>query len=395
MIPLPNPYIVPGGRFREVYYWDSYFTMLGLQVSKRVDIIENMINNFAYLIDTVGFIPNGNRSYYLGRSQPPFFALMINVLMEEKGEDILFKYQSALEKEYAFWMDGADQLSEANPSHRRCVLMPDGTVLNRYWDDFDTPRPEANIEDKHLAANSGRNVSEVYRHIRAAAESGWDFSSRWFRDPQKMETIQTTDIIPIDLNCLLCWHEVILAAIYGKTNKEKMHVLLKKMGQRKEAIQKYCWNEEKGFYFDYNLADAKQSEQYTLAGMFPFFLSIAEYTQAEAAAKVIEEKFLQPGGLRTTALQTGQQWDSPNGWAPLQWVTYHGLKKFPYHQHTVADKIKANWMHTNEKVFASTGKMMEKYNVCDTETKAGGGEYPNQDGFGWTNGVYLKFLSEE
>ena len=186
LLPLPNPYIVPGGRFREVYYWDSYFTMLGLQVSKRVDIIENMINNFAYLIDTVGFIPNGNRSYYLGRSQPPFFALMLNVLMEEKGEDIFFKYQSALEKEYAFWMDGADQLSEANPAHRRCVLMPDGTVMNRYWDDFDTPRPEAYIEDKHLAEKSGRNTSEVYRHIRAAAESGWDFSSRWFRDAEQI-----------------------------------------------------------------------------------------------------------------------------------------------------------------------------------------------------------------
>ncbi len=394
LIPLPNPYIVPGGRFREVYYWDSYFTMLGLQVSKRVDIIENMIHNFAYLIDTVGFIPNGNRSYYLGRSQPPFFALMLTLLMEEKGIDIFLKYQSALEKEYAFWMDGADQLSETNSTHRRCVLMPDGTVMNRYWDDFGTPRPEAFIEDKHLAKTSGRNEAEVYRHIRAAAESGWDFSSRWFRDGANMETIETTDIVPVDLNCLLCWLELILSLTYSKSDKEKERKLLKKMGQRKIALQKYCWNEEKGFYFDYHSVDAKQTDHYTLAGMFPFFLSIAEYTQAEAVAKVIEEKFLLPGGLRTTILQTGQQWDSPNGWAPLQWVTYHGLKKFPYNQDKVADKIKANWMHNNEKVFAATGKMMEKYNVTDTETKAGGGEYPNQDGFGWTNGVYLKFLSE-
>ena len=394
LIPLPHPYIVPGGRFREVYYWDSYFTMLGLQVSKRVDIIENMINNFAYLIDTVGFIPNGNRSYYLGRSQPPFFALMLTVLMEEKGEDILFKYQSALEKEYAFWMDSADKLTDATPTHRRCVLMPDGSVMNRYWDDFDTPRPEAYIEDKHLAERSGRNAAEVYRHIRAAAESGWDFSSRWFRDAANMETIETTNIIPVDLNCLLCWHELMLAVIYGKTDKEKQRVLLAKMELRKKSLQKYFHNEEKGFYFDYHFTEAKQTEQYTLAGIFPFFLSIADYTQAEAAAKVIEEKFLQPGGLLTTLNQTGQQWDSPNGWAPLQWVTYYGLKKFPYHQHNVAAKIKANWMHTNEKVFTATGKMMEKYNVTDTENKAGGGEYPNQDGFGWTNGVYLKFLSE-
>lgn len=191
LIPLPHPYIVPGGRFREVYYWDSYFTMLGLQVSKRVDLIENMVNNFAYLINTVGFIPNGNRSYYLGRSQPPFFASMVLLLMEEKGEEILGKYLSPLEKEYAFWMDGLSQLSDTQTTYRRVVRMPDGSVLNRYWDDMDTPRPEAFTEDKHLAESSGRNPQEVYRHIRAAAESGWDFSSRWFSDGETMQTIQT------------------------------------------------------------------------------------------------------------------------------------------------------------------------------------------------------------
>lgn len=167
------------------------------------------------------------------------------------------------------------------------------------------------------------------------------------------------------------------------------------MEQRKKAIQTYCWDEEKGFYFDYHFRDAKPTGRYTLAGMFPFFLSIAEYTQAEPVAKLIAEKFLQPGGLLTTLSHTGQQWDAPNGWAPLQWITYQGLKKFPYHQHKVADTIRACWMRNNEKVYAETGKMMEKYNVADTTTQAGGGEYPNQDGFGWTNGVYLKFRAEK
>ncbi|MDB5209991.1 MAG: treF, partial [Sediminibacterium sp.] len=101
---------------------------------------------------------------------------------------------------------------------------------------------------------------------------------------------------------------------------------------------------------------------------------------------------LQPGGLVTTLTTTGQQWDAPNGWAPLQWITYQGLKQLPYGHKSLAEKIRRNWMHTNEKVYAATGKMMEKYNVSNTESKAGGGEYPNQDGFGWTNGVYLKFL---
>jgi alpha,alpha-trehalase len=105
LIPLPHSYIVPGGRFREVYYWDSYFTMLGLQISKRVDIIQNMIDNFAYLLNEFGMIPNGNRTYYLGRSQPPFFALMVELLAEEKGEEVLLQYQSALEKGICF-LDG-------------------------------------------------------------------------------------------------------------------------------------------------------------------------------------------------------------------------------------------------------------------------------------------------
>jgi len=394
LIPLPYQYIVPGGRFREIYYWDSYFTMLGLQVSKRVDIIQNMVDNFAYLIDHQGFIPNGNRTYYLGRSQPPFFALMVNVLMEEKGDTISLKYQSQLEKEYQFWMDGAETLTTSHPAHRRVVLMQDGSVLNRYWDDQDSPRPEAFAEDMHIAKKSGKEPAVVYRHIRAAAESGWDFSSRWFRDGMNMETIQTTDLIPVDLNCLLLLMEFALSGIYEIQDPEKSKNILQKAFQRIKSIQKYCWNEEKGFYFDYQFKDQQQSGSYTLAALFPLFIPMADHNQSIKIAKVVEEKFLQPGGLLTTLAQTGQQWDAPNGWAPLQWIAYEGLKKIPYGHHRIAEKIRQNWMHNNEKVFAATGKMMEKYNVTDTETKAGGGEYPNQDGFGWTNGVYLKFLAE-
>jgi alpha,alpha-trehalase len=137
-----------------------------------------------------------------------------------------------------------------------------------------------------------------------------------------------------------------------------------------------------------------QTQCYSLAGLFPLFIHIADKEQSVKVAKVVEEKFLQPGGLITTLNTTGQQWDAPNGWAPLQWIAYKGLKQMPYGHRKLAEKIRNNWMQNNEKVFAETGKMMEKYNVADIQTKAGGGEYPNQDGFGWTNGVYLKFLAE-
>ena len=198
LIPLPHAYIVPGGRFREIFYWDSYFTMLGLQVSKRVDMIQNMIDNFSYLIDKFGYIPNGNRTYFLGRSQPPFFAAMINLLSEEKGENILIKYLPQLEKEYSFWMRGSEQLNSKNPSVYRVILMQDESVLNRYWDEHDTPREESFKEDVELAKDV-TDKKTLLRNIRAACESGWDFSSRWCKDEKDFSSIHTTEIIPIEI----------------------------------------------------------------------------------------------------------------------------------------------------------------------------------------------------
>lgn len=389
LIPLPHPYVIPGGRFREVYYWDSYFTMLGLQAAGRVDLIQDMVDNFAHLIDEYGFIPNGNRTYYLSRSQPPFFSLMVTLLVEEKGKEILSRYRSQLEKEYRYWMDGESTVSAATPSYRHVVLLQDGSILNRYWDDKHTPRPEAYAQDVELAAASGRDPASVYRHVRAAAESGWDFSSRWFRDGKTMETIQTANIIPVDLNCLLLFHEIALCTIYeNEEENEEMEKMLKRVMHRHRAIDKYCWDKEAGFYFDYQFKDGRVTGAYTLAALFPLFFNIANTEQAAKVASVVLEKFLQPGGLITTITQTGQQWDAPNGWAPLQWIAYKGLLK---NGHTeLAHLVRSNWMRANEKTYAATGKMMEKYNVMDPDAAAGGGEYPNQDGFGWTNGVYLK-----
>jgi alpha,alpha-trehalase len=388
LIPLPGRYIVPGGRFREVYYWDSYFTMLGLKASGRVDLIEDMVDNFAWLIDELGFIPNGNRTYYLGRSQPPFFALMVQVLASVKGEAVLLHYRPQLEKEYAFWMEGENRLDDTHTAHRRVVRMPDGTVLNRYWDDRDTPRPEAYAEDVHVAEQSGREASTVYRHIRAAAESGWDFSSRWFADGRTMETIQTTDLIPVDLNCLLYFLEKTLLQIHRLLpDRTATDIFKEKARMRKYAIQTYCWDETDGFYKDYNHVTGSKSQAWTLAAVFPLFFQIAGNEQAAQVADHLEEKFLHIGGLATTLVRSGQQWDAPNGWAPLQWMAYQGLRNYAHS--TQAEVIRWNWQDINEKIYAETGKMMEKYNVMDAGLKAGGGEYPNQDGFGWTNGVYL------
>jgi len=346
-----------------------------------------MVDNFSYLINKFGYMPNGNRTYFLGRSQPPFYASIIKLLSEEKGEDILIKYLPQLEKEYSFWMRGSDKLDDKNISFDRVVLMPDGSILNHYWDEFDTPRPESYKEDVELAKGLSNN-NELYRNLRAACESGWDFSSRWYKNENDFSSIHTTEIIPVDLNCLLFNLEQTIAEAYrlanNKTASEKFE---RAAAKREQAINKYCWIEEKGFYFDYDYVSGKQKQSLTLAATFPLFFKIATKEQAEGVAKSLQKYFLYPGGLQTTTITTPQQWDSPNGWAPLHWIAIKGLLNYGCDE--LAKDIAKKWMNINEKVYNNTGKMMEKYNVVATDLTAGGGEYLSQDGFGWTNGVYL------
>lgn len=392
LIPLPHKYVVPGGRFNEIYYWDSYFTMLGLQVSGRVDMIESMVDNFTHLINTIGFIPNGNRSYFLGRSQPPFYALMVHLLAEEKGDDVLEKYLPALEKEYAFWMTGAESL-ESGQAHRRAVKYDEGKILNRYFDNIPDPRAEMYFDDIELLERHGEGGEKLLLDIRAACESGWDFSSRWCRVPDDLATLHTTDILPVDLNCLIYFLEKLLAKANEISGDNERHLYFsKKASERKENINKLFWNEEEGFFYDYDFIKKEQKESLTLAGIFPLFFELVAEEKAKRCAQKIEECFLSDGGVLTTTFESGQQWDAPNGWAPLQWVTIKGLRN--YNADELADEIKNRWTELNKKVFRNTGKLMEKYNVENINLESGGGEYPVQDGFGWTNGVLLKLLSE-
>lgn len=393
LIPLPYPYIVPGGRFGEIYYWDSYFTMLGLKASGKNMMLENMVNNFSYLIETIGYIPNGNRTYFLGRSQPPFYSLMIKLLSDIKGEEVLITHLPHLEKEYSFWMNGADRLNENKNALHHIVRMPDGEMLNRYWDENDSARPESFREDVELSKLSKQDPRKLYRHLRAGAESGWDYSCRWFKKTDSFSSIHTTDIVPVDLNCLIFHLEQTIAEAWQlKGNIEAAKKYTSMAEKRKEAIQKYCWNNEQGFYFDYDADERKQKKSLTLAGVFPLFFNIATGRQAKRVALVIKEKFLRPGGVVSTLETTGQQWDAPNGWAPLQLITINGLENYGYTE--LAHEIAKRWIQLNTDVFKRTGKLMEKYNVVDTHLEAGGGEYPGQDGFGWTNGVLLVLIKK-
>ena len=390
LIPIPDEYIVPGGRFREIYYWDSYFTLEGLMVSGQEDMARNMVENFSYLIDSLGFIPNGNRAYYTGRSQPPFFSLMVNRIAED-DRDLYLKYHDHLLKEYQFWMLGQDLISDTDSVINRVVRMPDGSLLNRYWDNYDIPRPESYKEDYELVHHHDLPPSETYRHLRAGAESGWDYSSRWLRDHKNLHTIHTTDIIPVDLNALLYHLELKIAQGYNWDDQiELASFYLDKATKRRDAIDKYLWSEDSLFYFDYDFVAQNHTGVYSLAAAYPLFFQMASKKQAREIKEKLENSFLMDGGFVTTLNETGQQWDAPNGWAPLQWITVNGLYNYGYGD--LGNEAVNRWLQRNGEVFKETGKMMEKYNVVNTGLAAGGGEYPNQDGFGWTNGIALAFM---
>ncbi|MDP9042293.1 MAG: alpha,alpha-trehalase TreF [Bacteroidota bacterium] len=395
LLPLPNPYIVPGGRFREVYYWDSYFTMLGLKESGETKTIRDMVNNFGFLIQTYGHIPNGNRTYYLGRSQPPFFSCMVELLAGIQGDSIYQHFLPVLEMEYAFWMDGADKL-KAGDAYRRVVRMKNGDLLNRYWDDSMVPRQESWREDYLTAEKSERNKIEMYKHLRASAESGIDFSSRWFLDNRKITTIQTTDVLPVDLNSLMYHLEWTIARARQINGDDAGARLFREKAKlRSRLIDKYFWNEKMSYFTDYQFKTLSQLKNITPAGLYPFcfinekpdYMSLL----GKKVAGVLESRLLKDGGFVTTEYNTGEQWDAPNGWAPLEWMMIWGLDRCG--QKNLAALAAKRWIKLNIHVYKNTGKLMEKYNVTDVNKEAGGGEYGGQDGFGWTNGVLLKLIS--
>lgn len=413
LIKLDYPYVVAGGRFDEVYYWDGYFTGIGLVLSGGFDLFECMVKNYATFIHRYGFIPNGTRRYYNTRSQPPFFYCMVEMLAQTKGQNYVKKphleidgqqvsYIQMIEKEYRFWM------GESIYGRDRTVDMEEGEVLNRYWDHYwddelrppVQPRPESYHEDiGHYAdTQEGTDATTFFRHIRAAAESGWDFSSRWFRpDPVGWEggirrgiaTIRTTDILPVDLNALLYGIE---KKLYHWTGETRFQIAA---NRRKQTILKYFWNEELGWFFDYCLSEG-QTDVWSLAGAFPLFTEMLHPEQDRVVihhlVRNIQEKFIRPGGVVTTLLETGEQWDYPNGWAPLQWVVIKGLLN--YDERELALEIAKRFIKCVGRTYTKDGLIMEKYNVCEPEVLAGGGEYDVQPGFSWSKGVVKALMVE-
>jgi alpha,alpha-trehalase len=393
LLPLPHPYVVPGGRFSEIYYWDSYFTMIGLEQDGRHALVRDILANFAALIDRYGHIPNGNRSYYLSRSQPPFFAAMVELAARRDGAAVYRTYLPELQAEYDYWMEGAAGLAPG-AAHRHVVRLADGAILNRYWDDRAAPRDESYSEDVETAAHAGRPVTAVYRDLRAGAESGWDFSSRWLTDGRHLSTIRTTAILPVDLNCLMVHLEEVLAKAYDiKGNAAKADSYRARAAARRATIRRLMWDAKAGLFTDYLWQDRWQSRALSAATVFPLYFNVATAAQAHAVATTLRSRFLRTGGLATTLQATGEQWDAPNGWAPLQYLAIEGLKA--YGEDALAKDIAARWLRLTILSYRASHVLVEKYDVEQSGTRGStGGEYRLQIGFGWTNGVLAKLMAE-
>lgn len=389
LLPLPRPYIVPGGIFRESYYWDTYFSVIGLS-AERQSLRRDCVDNLAFLIDRFGFVPNGNRSYYLTRSQPPLFFKAVESLDEARPGRAFVRYLPELRTEHAFWMDGENGVSPGH-AHRRVVVLDDGAVLNRYWDDGDTPRDEAYRRDALVCMqNEEREPADILREVRAACESGWDFSSRWLLDGRSFGTIATTSMIPVDLNSLLYGLErAIQLGAREVGAKGLAGEYRRRADRRRQAMYRHLWNSDLGLFDDFNWRERRMRNAPTAASLFPLFCGLASRMQAVETASTVERILLAPGGLVATANRTGEQWDAPNGWAPLQWVAVDGLVR--YGHRALAEVIASRWLRLVEEIYLRTGRTVEKYDV-QSSAPGGGGEYPLQDGFGWTNGVVMALV---
>ncbi|KAK6114320.1 Trehalase family protein [Brugia pahangi] len=391
---VPYEFIVPGGRFREFYYWDTYWVIKGLLASGMQETSRRIILNFEYLVKTIGFIPNGGRVYYLRRSQPPLFIPMVyEYYMATEDDDFLRSIMNTMEMEFNFWK--TSRMINVTINERNHSVF-------YYRADSNVPRPESYREDYQTAERVDRQRRrKLWRDIASAAESGWDFSSRWFQNRKSMDTIVTSDIIPVDLNAFMYWNMKILAHLQGEIgNLTRRDELNRERSNFVDTFEAVFFDTREGAWFDLNLKTGEHYDDAYPSLAVPLFTECYHMLNSAMVADVLEtlqrKGLLQfPGGIPASLMKgTNQQWDYPNGWAPINHMIIEGLRKSnnPTMQQR-AFEIANKWINRNYALYQKDHKMWEKYDVAKEYVRAAkGGEYENQYGFGWTNGVVLDLL---
>ncbi|KAL7100380.1 hypothetical protein ACP275_09G142400 [Erythranthe tilingii] len=368
---------------------------------------KGIVYNLISLIDEFGYVLNGARAYYTNRSQPPLLSSMVVDIYNETGDkDLVVISLPALLKEHKFWNSG---------KHK--VIIQDGEGLNhslsRYYAMWNQPRPESSTTDMETASKLSNKCAktQLYRELASAAESGWDFSTRWMRNESDLTTLATTSVIPVDLNAFILKMELditSLANAIGDSDTADKFVEASKA--RKAAINTILWNAETSQWLDYwlkesNLSedvykwDASSQNKKSFASNFiPLWINSfnSDVKKVDEVVKSLENSGLVcQAGIATSLTNSGQQWDFPNGWAPLQHMIVEGLVRSGSEQaRCLAEDIAVKWIRTNYVAYKKTGAMHEKYDVQKCGAYGGGGEYIPQTGFGWSNGVVLAFLEE-
>jgi alpha,alpha-trehalase len=396
---LPHPYVVPGGRFNEMYGWDSYFIQVGLVRDGETALARHTVENFLYEIENYGRILNANRTYYLSRSQPPFLTQMIlNVYRAKPDRVWLSSTVPAIEKYYRFWTSEPHLTKE--------------TGLSRYYDLGEGPAPEVMSDERDAQGRTHYDrVKEFYRTHevkdydvgqyydkekdqltplfykgdRSMRESGFDPSNRF--GPFNIDIIHYN---PVCLNSLLYLMETDTAEIMKTLGRPReARRWLARAEARRRSVNRLMWDEKDGLYYDYDFA-RKTVRRYPFATTFyPLWVGIADRRQA--ARLVSNLRLLErPGGLQTSTNASGSQWDAPFGWAPLQMIAVGGLRRYGYREE--ADRITANFLSTVLKEFIQYKTIVEKYDVARRESEIASGikfgyDY-NVIGFGWTNAAF-------
>jgi alpha,alpha-trehalase len=401
---LPRPYVVPGGRFNEMYGWDSYFIQVGLLRDDQLGDASDLVENFLYEIEHYGTILNANRTYFLSRSQPPFLTRMILAVYEKTRDNAWLRGTlPAIERYYRFWTTEPHTVPDAG--------------LSRYFDRGEGPAPEVMADEKdeqgrthydrareyyrthdvtdydeslYYDSRRDRLTDLFYKGDRSMRESGFDPSNRF-----GALNVDVIHYAPVCLNTLLYVMEDDTGRIMetlGDTSAAAMW--RSRAASRRDLINTLMWDEEAGLYYDYNFR-TRQRRRYDFATtFFPLWAGIASPAQAARLRENLS-RFEAPGGLLTSTAVTGNQWDAPFGWAPLQMIAVDGLRRYGFHED--ANRIAAKFVSLVAKEFDEHGTIVEKYDVRRRESDVAAdikfGYSANQVGFGWTNGAVLDLLA--
>ncbi|KAL0268857.1 UNVERIFIED_CONTAM: hypothetical protein PYX00_010664 [Menopon gallinae] len=396
---VPNGLVIPGGRFTEFYYWDTYWIIRGLLLSEMYETVRGILLNFLSMVSQYGFVPNGGRVYYLERSQPPLLTPMVLSYYEATNDiDFLQSNIDLLEKEFYFWVD-----------KRTVDVVKNGKTykLARYFAPSRGPRPESYSEDYNSAAflSTQLEKEDLYIDLKSAAESGWDFSSRWFisnkTNQGNKSSIHTRYIIPVDLNAFVYWNAKILSQFYTILKNEEKAVQYRKISEEwLQAVTDVLYHPDLGIWLDYDLRNDIRREYFYPSNLAPLWTECYDKSKVKEVASGVV-KYLDDfnllvnfmGGLPSSLEMTGEQWDRPNAWPPLQMMVIKGLNQMNEPQASQkAKQLATNWVYSNFKGFHDSQEMFEKYDAENPGRYGGGGEYIVQAGFGWTNGVIMELL---